>query len=425
MRRLIKYAWANALLGEELLVTTTGAQVRIISIGGEECDGVDAPDFMDVKLEIDGKLWVGSVCCDVRSSDWFRRNNHCKGVFDSVLLYLVEEADHQVYRKSGELIPTLVPPNWLLLRSQIFRFLFGTSDMPCAKGIANISKVDMAGWIESLAFERLRDKIARIKGWYDSTCGSWEDVCYATFARNLGFGIDSDMMEELAMRTPLALLQRVSDSQTQVEALLFGQAGVLNSQWFKGDDYYQQLCREYAFLANKFSLSAMDSSSKLDFRGNVKTFPFRRIAVLAHFVKGGFRLMRSIIDTDDEQELRKLFNVEFTGYWATHSSFDKPASSVARVISRKSVDIVIINSVVPINYYYGEYIGDFSYCEKGVRLLESLAAEDNSIVRIFKSKGVKVPDALTSQALIQLYRNYCQTHRCEHCRIMSCILSVK
>lgn len=169
----------------------------------------------------------------------------------------------------------------------------------------------------------------------------------------------------------------------------------------------------------------MDNSTKVDFSLNIKSFPFRRIAVLAHFIKGGFRLMRQIIDADNEQELRKLFNVEFTGYWANHTSFDKPAASVARIISRKSIDIVIINSVVPINYYYGEYIGDSSYCEKSIKLLESLPSEDNSIIRTFKNMGVKVPDALTSQALIQLHRNYCIKHNCAKCRIMSCILSTK
>ncbi len=309
MRRIIKYAWENALLENNRLITTTGAKVRIISIGNSAGDGVDTPDFIDVKLEIGDKVWAGSLCCDVRSSDWMRRNNHCNKLFDSVILYLVEVADINIYRKSGEAIPIVVPADWAELREQIFKFLFTTSEMPCTKYIANISAVDMAGWMESLAFERLHDKMKRIRGWYDSSSGSWEEVCYATFARNLGFGIDSDMMEELAKRTPLTLLQRISDSQTQVEALLFGQAGVLNSQWFKSDNYYQQLCREYDYLANKFSLSAMDSSSKLDFSGNIRMFPFRRIAVLAHFVKGGFRLMREIIDADNEQELRKLFNV--------------------------------------------------------------------------------------------------------------------
>ena len=35
----------------------------------------------------------------------------------------------------------------------------------------------------------------------------------------------------------------------------------------------------------------------------------------------------------------------------------------------------------------------------------------------FKAAGIKCDDALTSQALIQLRRNYCEARKCIYCRL--------
>jgi hypothetical protein len=212
------------------------------------------------------------------------------------------------------------------------------------------------------------------------------------------------------------LLHKHSDSILQVEALLLGQAGLLNGT-HSDEAYYQQLMREYAFLANKFSLRPIEGTAWKLFRSRPQNFPYRRIALLAQFVHGGFNLMNDILHAPDTKALRQLFDVELSGYWTSHFSFGKPSPSAGRALSNSSIDIVLINTVAPLYYARGEMTDDYQMTDRAIALLEDIRPEQNSIVTMFKAAGIKCDDALTSQALIQLRRNYCEARKCIFCRL--------
>lgn len=295
--------------------------------------------------------------------------------------------------------------------------------MPCAEKIKQVPHLTIVEWVEGLAFERLHGKVERIHQLLDSFNGSWEDVCYVTLARNFGFGINNDAFERLARRTPLRLLGKHSDSVLQIEALLFGQAGMLDAQKPGMDSYYNQLCTEYAFLSNKFQLTPMEKESWKLFRIRPQNFPYRRIAMLAQFIEGGFRMMNRILEAEGEKEMRALFEVELSGYWTKHYTFGKPNERATATLSRSSIDIILINTVAPLLYAYGELTGNYEMTDKAIKLLEDLRAESNSIVSHFVAYGIDCPDALTSQALVQLKREYCDARKCIYCKIGHHLLS--
>ena len=248
-------------------------------------------------------------------------------------------------------------------------------------------------------------------------------MCYVTLARNFGFGINNDAFERLARRTPLRLLGKHSDSVLQIEALLFGQAGMLDAQKPGMDSYYNQLCTEYAFLSNKFQLTPMEKESWKLFRIRPQNFPYRRIAMLAQFIEGGFRMMNRILEAEGEKEMRALFEMELSGYWTKHYTFGKPNERATATLSRSSIDIILINTVAPLLYAYGELTGNYEMTDKAIKLLEDLRAESNSIVSHFVAYGIDCPDALTSQALVQLKREYCDARKCIYCKIGHHLLS--
>ena len=219
-------------------------------------------------------------------------------------------------------------------------------------------------------------------------------------------------------------MQKHSDSLLQIEAFLFGQAGMLYPDAFPDDAYFQQLCSEYAFLANKFQLSPLESHGWKMFRIRPQNFPHRRIAMLARFVYGGFKLMSRIIDAPDEKALREIFSITLSGYWANHYSFGKPSEIESRALGNRSIDILLINTVAPLFYARSEVLRDSRLADKAVALLQDLKPENCSIVSQFTSAGIKCPDALTSQALIQLRREYCEKRKCLYCRIGHRLLSV-
>ena len=415
------YIWQHRLWRSEDMVTNDGRHVRVLDQGLLNTDA--GPDFFNAKIEIDGQLWVGNVEMHVRASDWKRHGHDHDTAYDNVILHVVDKDDAPVMRTNGERIPQLVlQVSPLFTRS--YDLLVGSrQELPCESVIRQVPAITITEWIERLAFERLHGKVQRVRDLLDMYHGSWEDVCYVTLARNLGFGINNEAFDRLARRTPLRLLHKHSDSLMQIEALLFGQAGMLDPAATGTDAYYQQLCREYAFLANKFSLHPMEPEAWKMFRIRPQNFPYRRIAMLAHYIEGSFRLMNDILEAHGEKELRKLFQVELTGYWSNHYSFGKPSEKPQPALSNRSIDIVLINTVATLYYARGEINGDYTLMDRAVALLESLKPESNSIVSAFERAGIDCDSALTSQALIELKRSYCEARKCIYCKIGHRLLS--
>lgn len=414
MERLLQYIWQHKLWLSEDMVTGDGRKVRVIDPGLLNTDS--GPDFFNAKVEIDGRLWVGNVEIHVRASDWKRHHHDEDPAYDSVILHVVEKDDAPVTRINGELIPQVelrVSPRFNECYDKLVN---ATVELPCAARLKEVPQLIVTEWIEALAFERLHGKVDRVRDLYDRYHGSWEDICYVMLARTLGFGINNDAFERLARVTPLRLLHKHSDSIVQIEALLLGQAGLLNGA-HDSEPYFQQLTREYAFLANKFSLRPIEGSAWRLFRSRPQNFPYRRIALLAQFVKDGFNLMNDILEATDTKALRQLFDIELSGYWTTHYSPGKPSASAGRALSKSSIDIVLINTVAPLYYARGEMTDDYTMTDRAIALLEDLRPEQNSIVTMFKAAGIKCDDALTSQALIELRRNYCEARKCIYCRL--------
>lgn len=421
MEKLMQYVWKHRLWRSEDMVTNTGKKVRVVDPGLLNTDA--GPDFFNAKIEIDGHMWVGNVEMHYRATDWKRHHHDSDKAYDSVILHVVAKDDAPVRRTNGELIPQLVLEVSPQFNADYASLVGATIEVPCATKIKQVPHLTIVEWVEGLAFERLHGKVERIHQLLDSFNGSWEDVCYVTLARNFGFGINNDAFERLARRTPLRLLGKHSDSVLQIEALLFGQAGMLDAQKPGKDSYYNQLCTEYAFLSNKFQLTPMEKESWKLFRIRPQNFPYRRIAMLAQFIEGGFRMMNRILEAEGEKEMRALFEVELSGYWTKHYTFGKPNDRATATLSRSSIDIILINTVAPLLYAYGELTGNYEMTDKAIKLLEDLRAESNSIVSHFVAYGIDCPDALTSQALVQLKREYCDARKCIYCKIGHHLLS--
>ena len=417
----MQYVWKHRLWRSEDMVTNTGKKVRVVDPGLLNTDA--GPDFFNAKIEIDGHMWVGNVEMHYRATDWKRHHHDSDKAYDSVILHVVAKDDAPVRRTNGELIPQLVLEVSPQFNADYASLVGATIEVPCATKIKQVPHLTIVEWVEGLAFERLHGKVERIHQLLDSFNGSWEDVCYVTLARNFGFGINNDAFERLARRTPLRLLGKHSDSVLQIEALLFGQAGMLDAQKPGMDSYYNQLCTEYAFLSNKFQLTPMEKESWKLFRIRPQNFPYRRIAMLAQFIEGGFRMMNRILEAEGEKEMRALFEVELSGYWIKHYTFGKPNERATATLSRSSIDIILINTVAPLLYAYGELTGNYEMTDKAIKLLEDLRAESNSIVSHFVAYGIDCPDALTSQALVQLRREYCDARKCIYCKIGHHLLS--
>lgn len=424
MERLMQYVWQHRLFPAEGLRTVDGERVTVIDQG--RLNTSPGPDFFNAKVMIGGRLWAGDVEIHVRATDWHRHGHDGDPAYDSVILHVVDRDDTMVRRSNGEIIPQLALPCSPQF-GEHYRLLTDRAPGPvlaCKATIGAIPGIYLTDWLSALALERLNEKADRITGLLARYAGDWDQVTFITLARALGFGVNAEPFERLAMSLPLKLMFKHADSILAIEAMLFGQSGLLDTAPH-ADPYVQRLVTEYAFLSGKYGLRRPEGMRwKM---GGIRPggFPHRRIALLAAMAYSGFRLLAKIIAARDEDDIARLFEVELSGYWRTRYTFGAESPSVPSGLSASSVRILMINVAAPLTMAYGVARGDIDATSRAVSFLEGLPPERNSVVSLFADAGVKVTDALVSQALIQLRRAYCEPRKCLFCRIGHRMLAAK
>lgn len=416
MERLMQYIWQHRLWMPAQMATVNGRRIQVLDPGRLNTDA--GPDFFNAKIMIGEQKWAGDVEIHVRASDWHRHHHDGDPAYESVILHVVRHDDMAIRRADGQIIPQLRMECASDFHTSYSSLLNAAAapTLPCAQEIRRLERVHLRGWLDRLAFERLHAKADRVHDILRRTNGDWESACFITLARALGFGVNSDPFERLAASIPLAAAGKHSDSMLSIQALLFGQAGLLPSD--TGNDRYVELLqREYSFLSHKFGLTPPASLGWKMARMRPANFPHRRIAFLAAMLFGGFKLMSAITEAKNAEEILALFNAPLTGYWETHYHFGKESPDLPTLLSISSRRILAINVAAPILYAWGTSHNLPQCHDAAITLLQELPPESNSVVNIFASAGVKCPDAFTSQALIQLRREYCETRKCLYCRI--------
>ena len=413
MERLLHYVWKYKLYTATPLITTEGRPVQVIDPVMQNSDA--GPDFFNAKIKIDGTLWVGSVEIHDKSSDWLLQHHDTDKAYDCVILHIIGFNDFQPVRTNGNPIPQMlltVPEN--ILRS-IDWLLYREAALPCLDHITGIAPLHIACWMEALLSERLERKTHDIFLLLDAYQTDWNEVFYITLTRNFGFGVNNDAFERLAKSLPLRCIQKQRNSHSQIEAMLFGQAGMLEEE--NDDHYYRLLQREYDFLRHKFGLSPMEDFVFKNLRTRPVNFPYLKVAQLAALWVRYDTLFSAILEARSTGEIKKYFRIPPSGYWETHYHFRYASPRKEKTIGENALNILLINTVVPMLFAYGLHNKRPEYCERATRLLESIPPEKNTIVTTFYNAGITVRHAGDSQALIQLKREYCEKKKCLYCRI--------
>jgi hypothetical protein len=414
MEKLYQYLWQSHMFGRKLH-EADGGEVEVIDPGRLNTDA--GPDFFNSKIRIAGTEWAGNVEIHVKASDWYRHGHQNDPAYDNIILHVVAVGDRRVERRDGSLIPQVevaMPPEFYSTFSTLSS---GSESVRCGSRLAEVGRLAMTDWLETLSVERMQQKALRIKNIHTACNCDWEQTCFVVLARALGFGLNGDPFEMLARSIQLKYLHHHSDNPVQLQALLFGQAAMLDSSSHIFDEYYQLLCREYYFLARKYGLRPMRVGLWKYARTRPQNFPHRRIAFLAKACENGFSLFSRLVELGgDPEATRALFDWKLEGYWHEHSSFDVTANSMADSLSEGSRTLLLINAVAPLLYAYGAHRGDPELAERGLVLLEKLPAESNSYLRHWAELGLRADNALRSQALMQLRREYCDNRRCLSCR---------
>lgn len=409
----VHYIWKYRLVQYCSTTLTSGEQITVINSGKESAGG---EFFTDARIRIGDRELTGNILLHESSS--ILQDNDDKEHAD-VILHVCLPEDGQIplwdSNRSPMLIITL-PDN---VKDELRRMTSQTDNLPCHESLAAISSIDQHAYMSRLLVERIEEKGAIITDTLKLCEGRWNDALLKTTVRSFGFGIQSAAFNDLAEILNIRALEKHRDNLLQIEAIMFGQAGLLDEKSIpyyylenaRSECYYRELAREFTFLRNKFGLRTLDSSI-----WSSNYTPHVRIARLAQmYHREHLDISRIVQQCGTVTDYHRLIDCTLHGYWSNHSCIGGTATSGNGSMSRRHLDIITINTIVPIIYIWGKLHGKESECSRAEDMLHQISHEENRIVRQWKQWGAKVECAADSQAVLQLDKRYCRMHRCADC----------
>ncbi|MFD0836897.1 DUF2851 family protein [Mariniflexile aquimaris] len=417
----LHYIWKYKKFDFSNLKSTTNEPILVATVGQHNLNA--GPDFFNAQLTIGQQLWAGNVEIHIKSSDWFLHNHEQDKAYDNVILHVVWEHDTEVFRKDNTAIPTLQLKdftNKAVINNYEKLFSKNGKWINCENDFATVDDFVLNNWLERLYLERLERKSEVIQQLLNTTKNDWEAVFFIMLAKNFGLKVNGEAFFSVAKSIDFSIVRKTQSNIKSLEALFFGQAGLLEDDIQSA--YYLELVKDYQFLKHKFNLENHQVLPLQFFRLRPPNFPTIRLSQLASLYVNHKNLFSKIIETNALSDFYKLFNVSTSEFWKTHYTFQKESASSTKVLTKSFIDLLLINTILPIKFCYSKEKGqdnDAVFLE----IANQMASEKNSVIDAFNRLKKVATSSLHSQALIQLKTEYCSKNKCLQCAVGSKLIS--
>ncbi len=417
--RLLQFIWQFQYFNNKNLFTDKGEPLQIIYPGIYNTN--QGPDFLQAKIKIAGTLWAGNIELHVQASDWQAHHHSEDELYNNIILHVVWIKDKAINDKQGNELTTLEmqPLVSKLMLKHYNQLMQSSRFVPCESQLPVLTDIVWDSWKERLLVERLQKRSSKIFEHLFKSNNHWEEVLWWMVARNFGIMVNADSFEGVAQSIPINILAKHKNQIHQLEALLLGQANLLNSDF--DEEYEKLLQREYIFLQKKYSLKPV-SITPVFLRMRPSNFPTVRLAQLAALIATSTHLFSKIKEATSLSDIIAMLNVTANDYWHYHYRLGDPTDYKPKMLGRQMAENIMINTIIPVLFAYGVYIKDQHYKDKAIDWLVQLAPEANNITKQWKTLGVGNNNALHSQGLIELKKNYCDIKRCLDCAVGNKIL---
>jgi hypothetical protein len=420
----LHYLWKYSLYDQERLFDNDNNKITVLNPGEYNRDA--GPDFFNARISIAGTVWAGNVEIHTRSSHFDLHGHQTDPAFDNVILHIVAENDARVFNSKGEEILTSVISFDPSYYEKYITLVNNPYVIACQDDIKSLDFIPVHHWLNSLVVERLQSKAESILNIFSVTGNDWDETFYRVLTRYFGFRVNTEPFEMLAVALPFRIIRKHTDNIFQIEALLFGTAGLLETGLFKealSDEYYRSLIKEYAILSAKYSLQPLHGWIWKFSRLRPSNFPTVRLSQLASILAVSGGLFSRVLEANEIREIEKLFEVSASCYWDDHFVFGKKSRLFTKHTGSQAVAILLINAVIPLLFVYGQSRDSRDITMKSIDFLEKIEPENNIIITEWGRAGIIPESAFYSQALLQLRNEYCRKRKCLNCRIGNMIIS--
>lgn len=412
---LLHIIWKYQFFQKEKLQTSQGEYVTILKQGNYNTDA--GPDFLQARIRIGEIEWNGHVEIHVRSSGWSVHKHQEDRAYHNVILHVVWENDKDIMRHDGTLLPVLELKK--IVNPQVLKnykkLLQNDSPIPCSSQVSSVATITRWSAVEQALVQRLEKKSNTVLLLLKELNNDWEETAFQLLAQNFGMKINAEPFLILAQSIPLKTIRKHLNNLSQMEALLFGQAGMLSSA---NDDYTKLLKKEYEFLKHKYSLEQKVNAVQWKFlRLRPANFPTIRMAQLAALLQSANSLRSSLMEINNFKEAEKLFTIETSPYWKEHYRFGKKSSAPVPLFGKDIQNNILINTLAPLWVAHGKAKDEPVFMEKALTLLQHIPGEKNRITKIYEAIDWKSTTAFDSQGIIELHNEMCSQKKCLDCAV--------
>lgn len=410
----LHYLWKFKKFDTVNLMTVNNEEILISNVG--QYLELAGPDFFNAQITVGNQKWAGNVEIHLKSSDWYVHNHERDSNYDNVILHVVWNHDTEIFRKDNSEIPVLELKNYVDKETiaNYQSLMTPKSWIYCEKYLNQVSEFTIKNWQERLFFDRLERKSKTIADLLEKTNNDWEAALFCLLAKNFGLNTNGEIFYKIAQNIPFNIIRKESAEVENLEALLFGVANFLELD--KEDTYHKDLQFRYYYLINKHQLTIPIVAPVQFFKHRPDNFPTIRLSQLANLYGAQHNLFSKIIDAPSLKSLYDLFNVAVSEYWKTHYLFDKESDFKQKKLSKSFIDLIIINTIIPLQFAYAKNKGQ-NISENLLDVMRQLAPEKNAIIDKYNSFGIKSNNAFDSQSLLQLKKEYCANIKCLECAI--------
>ena len=410
----LHYLWKFKKFDTLNLKTFNGEEITIINVG--QYLELAGPDFFNAQIVIGNQKWAGNVEIHLKSSDWYVHHHERDEAYENVILHVVWEHDTEIFRSNNSEIPVLELKNYVdsTTITNYQSLVSPKSWIFCEKQIKEIDEFVFKNWQERLFFERLERKSKPIYDLLKLTNNDWEAVLFCLLAKNFGLNTNGEIFLKIAQSIPFSIIRKESFEVENLEALLLGNAGLLDAE--KEDNYFKDLKFRYFYLLHKYQIEKKLVEPVQFFKHRPDNFPTIRLSQLANLYHSQQNLFSIISTSNSVKSIYETFEISTSNYWENHYQFDKESPKKKKKLSKSFVDLVIINTIIPLQFAYAKSQGK-EISEDLIQLINEVASEKNAIMDKFSSFGIKSKNAFETQSLLQLKNEYCNKSRCLDCAI--------
>ncbi|TDE54293.1 DUF2851 family protein [Flavobacterium sp. GT3P67] len=410
----LHYLWKFKKFDTLNLKIFNNEEITIVNAG--QYLGLAGPDFFNGQIVIGTQKWAGNVEIHLKSSDWYVHHHEKDKGYENVILHVVWEHDMAVFRSDNSEVPVLELKKYVEKATfENYRSLMAPKSwIFCEKQLKEVDVFILRNWQERLFFERLERKSQSIFDLLEQSNQDWEGVLFCLLAKNFGLNTNGEIFYKIAQSIPFSIIRKESFEVENLEALIFGAAGLLDSE--KEDNYFKDLKFRYFYLLHKYQIEKICIEPVQFFKHRPDNFPTIRLSQLANLYHSQQNLFSKISSLNSLKSTYELFQITASEYWQNHYQFDKESPKKNKTLSKSFIDLIVVNTIIPIQFAFAKSQGK-EISEDLICLLNEVAAEKNAIVEKFTSFGIQSKNAFETQSLLQLKNEYCNKSKCLECAI--------